>query len=597
MKILQIFLLCIVPIFGLKPDKTKRIQDEFPENSIQNTRSRNYSLNSNYFNGNEWYIYTSNEGGWGLRPPNGFPGGSWPRGSNNWAFWSAGLWISFQDDQNIVQFSGNNGGSDFTPGPYGTMDSYNIDHRVFKVNRWDQNETDWQEWPVDLGAPYIDINGDGVYDSGVDEPYVPLDQTLYSVYNDSTEHSVYGTSINGIEVHQTIFGGVDTQDQLSRTFYIQYEVINKGDLTWHNAKFGPWSDVDLGDYQNDAVGVDVERNMVYCYSNEPGADDNVFGTSPAVAFRYIGSINNAGQGISAGGCMGPDCDNNSTANLNSSYDINQEQAFWRMSGLDNNGNVIIDPVTGQETTFTHTGDPVAGTGWLDQVANDRQMFFSIAPNAETVEPGDTVSFVMAVIIQTGLDHLDAVNELRTSSDIAKESWVNNFQDITLVDRPILEADDPFSFGVISDFTSPPADPEETVVLERIFRNGGNIILDMNITSDVAGFSMIPQYVAIDPGDNATIGFSYTAENFTTNTYNVPDVYNTIQGAVDVAIETNFEGVFSLLDNDNYNAQEFNISYSLSGDTILVEPGHYMENIFMFQIMNTLKGQLMEGQMK
>jgi len=28
-----------------------------------------------------------------------------------------------------------------------------------------QYETDWTEWPADLGAPYFDANGNGIYDA------------------------------------------------------------------------------------------------------------------------------------------------------------------------------------------------------------------------------------------------------------------------------------------------------------------------------------------------------------------------------------------------------------------------------------------------
>ena len=48
-----------------------------------------------------------------------------------------------------------------------------------------QYEKDWNEWPADEGAPFEDLNGDGVYDPSIDIPGVPgASQTLWFVSND-----------------------------------------------------------------------------------------------------------------------------------------------------------------------------------------------------------------------------------------------------------------------------------------------------------------------------------------------------------------------------------------------------------------------------
>jgi hypothetical protein len=242
--------LFLTTLFGVIPNKKTHQEDDPGNTSYQFTNSR-VSTSHSYFNGNEWYARVVNDGQWATDEPAGSaggPGGLWPRGSNNSVLYDAGLWIGFKDDQDQTHFSGVKWQSDFNPGPYGVTDIDNENYRVYKVNRWDDaTVSDWSDWPVEMGAPWEDNNGDGTYDPAVDQPYLPLDQTLYSVYNDSTDHPVFGTSINGVEVHQTIFGGVSSShSDLSRTFYVKYEIINKGSLNWHNARFGPWSDVDLG---------------------------------------------------------------------------------------------------------------------------------------------------------------------------------------------------------------------------------------------------------------------------------------------------------------------------------------------------------------
>jgi len=565
--------LFLTNLFGVIPNKNSHQEDDLGASSSQLTSSRVVTSHS-HFNGNEWYARVVNDGQWATDALAGGSGGLWPRGTNNSVLYDAGLWIGFKDDQDIIQFSGVKHATDFTPGPYGVTDADNDNYRVYKVNRWDDSAvSDWSDWPVNMGAPWEDNNSDGIYDPAVDQPYLPLDQTLYTVYNDSTDHNVFGNSINGIEVHQTIFGGVSSaHNDLSRTFFIKYEIINKGSLNWHNARFGPWSDVDLGDWANDAIGVDIDSNMVYCYSKNAGEETDVFGISPAVGFRYISSVNSLDDTLSSGGCIGNGCGNGVGGDY--SDPDNDQHAYNRMLGLDNNGNNIYDP-DGQEIQFVHPGDPVSGTGWLDELVGDRQMFFSVAPS-QLIEPGDTVGFVMAVIIAQGTDNLNSITELRGASYEAKTLWDSNFNGVGLVDRPILESGE--DYGLFSDFIMPSVGPGNTVQLERTYHNGGNEVLNISFDSNTDGYSMDPASVAISAGDHASLTFSFTADNYSTSVHQVPSSYSTIQGALDAAMLTNFNATIELIDDDNYNEQSYVADYSYTGDTILVASGTYTENL-------------------
>ena len=136
--------------------------DELYPGSVQTiSNSRTHSSEYKYFNGNEWYLRLNAFGSWGSRDPIGQSGGLWPRGSNNSVIYSAGLWVTFEDDQGQKRLSGSRFLSDFVQGPYGSNNNSSEANRVFKVNYWDDiNSSDWQEWPVDHGAPYADINDD-----------------------------------------------------------------------------------------------------------------------------------------------------------------------------------------------------------------------------------------------------------------------------------------------------------------------------------------------------------------------------------------------------------------------------------------------------
>ena len=55
------------------------------------------------------------------------------------------------------------------------------------------------------------------------------------------------------------------------TFY-SYKIINRSTETLNETYFGQWVDPDLGNYQDDYVGCDVELGLGYCYNGD--ADDD-----------------------------------------------------------------------------------------------------------------------------------------------------------------------------------------------------------------------------------------------------------------------------------------------------------------------------------
>ena len=76
------------------------------------------------------------------------------------------------------------------PGPWGG-DPLAAVHRIYKVEKSmlasPLDFADFQEWPVDFGAPWVDVDGDGVYTplpGGTDHPEFLGDQVLWFVSND-----------------------------------------------------------------------------------------------------------------------------------------------------------------------------------------------------------------------------------------------------------------------------------------------------------------------------------------------------------------------------------------------------------------------------
>lgn len=170
---------------------------------------------------------------------------------------------------------------------------------------------DWQEWPVQYGAPYIDRNGNGRYDppppfnydekagtlfthdslitqkrdepgvSGAD-PNSPADQVLYTVYNDlnrANTTTLYGSEPMGIEGQVTLWGYKRT-DALGNIYFKRVRLINKGgcviDTLGNKGSFyidsmyvAQWSDPDLGNAGDDLIGCDTSKSVGYIYNGNP----------------------------------------------------------------------------------------------------------------------------------------------------------------------------------------------------------------------------------------------------------------------------------------------------------------------------------------
>ena len=208
------------------------------------------------FDGNEWFVLVRNDGQWARYMEGGdISGGVWPRASGNNTIFSSGLWIGAEVNDE-VRVSAVHYGSSFSAGPIHEggipADPSDPAFRVYKINRWDSTAADWSEWPDSLGAP-VDTSGD---------PYIPIDQTLFAVYNDLPANEVFGSAPLSAEVRQTIHGGITVETSgLNQTFYVTYQIINRGSDTWGAPRFSIWSDPDLGDYNDDLVAFDRDTDL------------------------------------------------------------------------------------------------------------------------------------------------------------------------------------------------------------------------------------------------------------------------------------------------------------------------------------------------
>lgn len=410
-----------------------------------------------------------------------------------------------------------------------------------------QYELDWNEWPANLGAPYNDVNGNGVYEPATDIPGVPgADQTLWFITNDLNSGAtqfLYGQNPLGIECQVTIWA-YNQSGALGSMYFRKYKVINITDrtanpTTFENMYFSMWSDIDLGDAGDDFVGVDTTLSLQFCYN--ASATDAVYAPlpPPAVGFDFF-------QGPLVEGVAGQDVNKNGIDDA-SDYGIFNNQvvgpgkvnlpmtaAYYFANGDPNigdppqndidgsrefynffqgkfgvSGAPFIDLSTGQPTTYALNGDPQARTGWLDGIqlpAGDRRQGSASGPF--NMAPGDTQEVVVAEICAgaiQGVDRLSAIGLLKFYDAQAQVAYDNFF-----------------------DLPTPPPAPEVTVTpLDR------EIILDWSKNTEKV---------------QATETFNAKGHTFQGyNIYQLPTASSQLADAIKVATYDIIDGVGKISD--------------------------------------------------
>jgi len=277
-------LVIILFIFGFKAKDNK--------SSLNKPTTNDYF---NYIAINEIKMWVSNNGVDCRDPMTSGGGFYWPGGENATisAIYTDGLvWGGIVDS---IRANGNVYRSGLQAGkilPGGNADDPNLTkYRVFKILKgWenlphspirDQYELDFNEWPVDDGAPWIDVNGDDVYTAGIDSPQYIGDETMWYVANDlDTSRSLftYGSLPMGLEFQTTVWG-YDKTNFLADVLFKKFIIINKSQNTIDSMYFSYWADDDLGNAGDDYAGCDSNLSLGYVYNGD-NDDYGYYGTPP-----------------------------------------------------------------------------------------------------------------------------------------------------------------------------------------------------------------------------------------------------------------------------------------------------------------------------
>ncbi len=346
-----------------------------------------------------------------------------------------------------------------------------------------QYDTDWKNWPVNLGAPYIERNGipgyqpppdfgpnftpdsllrtfndDGTVKSpGYDEPGFagadpnsPADQVIWTVYNDldpTYTRGLYNSNPVGLEGQVTQWG-YKRNDALGNLYFRKIRIINKGGVDVGGGTIGSfyidsmyisqWSDPDVGDSGDDLCGSDTTLSLGYAYNGNPvDAEYRKFSLPPpAVGYDFLKGPNNlpmtAFVYFSAGSPISdPDLANVAGASYASTLQ------WWRMlRGLRPDLASIPEryypfPPGVTPGPFCLTGDPVTGTGFVDGRGadysfppGDRRIILCSGPF--TLAPGDTQEVVVGTVAGLGSDRLSSISVMKFNDKFVQNTFDANF---------------------------------------------------------------------------------------------------------------------------------------------------------------------------
>ncbi len=340
---------------------------------------------------------------------------------------------------------------------------------------------DWKEWPVDIGAPYVDRNGNGQYnpppdgfavkdliEKKYDEPGVaggdpnsPADQVLWCVFNDlnrATSTGRFGSEPTGLEIQMTMWG-YKRADALGNMYFRKWRFINKGGVEidantprtigsfyLDSMYVCQWSDPDLGEASDDLAGCDTDLSMGFIYNGNPvdGEFRKVSLPPPSSGYDFLqgpivpspgdravfdlkyrdGYKNLSMTGFSYFSAGSPYTD------PRGGYATNTIKWYKMLRGF--------APLDGPDVPYAHppgvtpgpyplSGDPVKKTGHFDGlgtnysfVPGDRRILVITGPF--TMAPGDTQEVVVANVAGIGADRLSSVSVLKFNDRFAQNTY-------------------------------------------------------------------------------------------------------------------------------------------------------------------------------
>jgi hypothetical protein len=393
----------------------------------------------------------------------GTSGLEWPKGSGTTAVFSAGTWlIGRHRASGSLRTAVMDYGVEYQPGPL--TETYNTSlnddtgpvsratdnkYRLYKISKSDlesgaPSNPDLTEWPGELGAPYVDVNGDGHWTPGVDQPKWYGDQQLFTVVNDvnKTRHTALGvTDPMGVEM-RCLYYAYGQPGLLGNVMFMKWTIINKSDADYDSTFFGIWSDVDLGDANDDLPGCDTTQSLCYVYNDHN--TDTKYGVAPP-AVGYLLAQGPQVPGVPTDSALIDGVWRRGFTNLPMTAFVVFADVFPSITEGPPAGDVrfgsiaydfmrgwagdihqvLVSPTSGMPMYRWFSGDPVTGSGDLPHNfpgglfgAQDMRILMSAGPF--TLARGDTQEVAAAFVISRGSSNLNSVSVLKQDASEIRE---------------------------------------------------------------------------------------------------------------------------------------------------------------------------------
>jgi len=343
------------------------------------------------------------------------------------------------------------------------------------------NYTSWMNWPIAKGASYIEINNVPGYQPGwnADRPGIGNnskarpEEICFTVYMDYTDctNNIHTTELSlpggtlplGVEIQQIsfAFNCLPLQNML----FIKFRIINKSNLAWDSTYFSHWSDPDIGFSNDDAYGCDSSKNLSFMY-NKDNDDEGYYGANPPACgsrliqcpLVYTGNNNDTVR-LPYDTLIGYKTLKMSGSNkfvnggdICSGDPAEAGPAYNFMLGKDGCGNILINRVTGQPTTFKYSGDACRRIGWYDSTYSPRYIQNS---GPFHMNSGDTQIIVLSqMITRDGGNNFQNVCALQSLSDSALKYYYNDFQTCIPIGIQPISTEVPERFILYQNYPNP-----------------------------------------------------------------------------------------------------------------------------------------------
>ena len=308
-----------------------------------------------------------------------------------------------------------------------------------------QYEHDNLHWPADQGAPFDDVDGNGLYDPAVDIPGFPgASQTMWFVSNDldpDVAAILAGSPSIGLEMQMTVFSfDFPSTNPLGNISFKRVRLIYTGtvggpaDAHIDTMYVTQWSDPDLGSFGDDFVGTDVDLSLGFVYNGNT-RDSEYFAIGspvPAAGFDFLqGPINADGDtlGMSSftffGAGSGVDDPDRGVYSGTLQW-FNLMEGFLPRPEYPEQVR-LLDPITNAETNFWLSGDPVDQSGWVDGLflpPGDRRMLVTTGPFEMAL--GDTQDIIIGYVGGIGLDNISSVTVMKFHDKFAQFAFDEGF---------------------------------------------------------------------------------------------------------------------------------------------------------------------------